>query len=427
MISKLSILLLGLVGLVYGATVIQIEEGYFLSLFQRPLQEPLVLEKDRVPYLVFDWSSFETNRSVILETVIVPLESSDSAPTKDGSQTKIDEDDSTQVKAWMRSRQISSYLRMDPSMVFDWVLEPLSPDHQETRKRRLGFCDGKWSGWYCDGSSLKECSFGSKRAEVRCALGCHDSSFFGGEGRCVCGFGCQNGGTFDRFCSVCSCPSPWSGPYCSTCSISRSFCTNGGSLDFGRCECSCPLCRNGGRGDTRCGCTCPAPWRGDHCEVCGRDGSFCLNGGSFRPTTCDCDCSSAPSCVHGRRSSDGSCGCTCDAGWGGPRCDQCLRDDSFCLSGYTLDRDLCRCSCQEATCLHGGRVDPTNVDGQRCACTSCSNGWEGVRCELCGLSSASCQGFNGTDCSCPTSGALGQGPNFLLLVLLVGSAFLTLG
>ncbi len=360
----------------------------------------LTLSKDQAPYLSFEWVD-ETHLDLNLHLI----------STEEG------EADIPSGTERMREKGLKSFFRLDPHKTLSYTLVPTEEGSSERKRknRRLGFCDSRLNGWYCDGQTLKECYFFSKRSEVRCSIGCRSSY---GSASCYCGVGCQNGGTFDRFCTFCTCPSPWFGPYCSQCSLNPGFCGNGGSLNPATCSCSCPPCQNGGVLGSTCGCSCPSPWTGPHCSQCSRNPSFCRNGGLFDPSTCSCSCASSPSCVNGYWSTDGSCGCTCDPGWGGERCETCIRDSSFCLAGFELNPALCRCSCEGASCFHGGRIDPFNVDGQRCACTSCSNGWEGVRCELCGLTSASCSGFNATSCYCPpSSGAFSIKPSLLLGVL----------
>ncbi len=86
-------------------------------------------------------------------------------------------------------------------------------------------------------------------------------------------------------------------------------------------ECPAITCMNGGiLDDVACQCSCLGDWLGDGCSVCGlvrcRDAKKAVN-----PLSCQCECPVCP--INSSPSSSGQeCGCVCNPGYGGIKCDR---------------------------------------------------------------------------------------------------------
>ena len=116
--------------------------------------------------------------------------------------------------------------------------------------------------------------------------------------------GCLNKGRLAADCS-CKCRGFWLGASCEKCGLMQSDCRHGSILDQDTCRCvSCPapwgghLCDTCSIKTTKHGevdpetCRikeCPLPWTGSDCKTCLRDESFCGQGSILNKATCLCD------------------------------------------------------------------------------------------------------------------------------------------
>gem|GEM_PF-5242643 len=262
---------------------------------------------------------------------------------------------------------------------------PSSCLHGGTQDANCGCsCPSPWSGQRCEvcTRSSSECANGGYMDPQTC--------------QCVCPNKCQNGGVQNANCG-CSCPSPWTGALCQTCTLTQANCNNNATFDSSLCQCNCVEgCQHSASATRTCGCNCVFPWTGSLCETCSFTETHCLNNGNFTgPSTCNCDCTTADNCENGgTRMADLSCGCNCVNGWGGNNCANCMRDASFCLGNSSFVAPSCNCNCTGEACAHG-RLN------ERCQC-------------LCDA------GFKGTDCSVRSSARILMPSVFLIAAILVG-------
>ena len=205
-----------------------------------------------------------------------------------------------------------------------------------------------------------------------------------------CGFTCANGGNHDGTCSYCNCKNYWTkDSNCISCGLT---CQNGGNLN-GITDCS--------------KCNCVNAWTGDSCQNCftGSTTPYCSNRGiisnndNLQCNTCVCneptiwggpkcnDC--IRDCGHGTRKGDCS-GCNCDINFTGPTCSQC-KNSTLCHGfGVATDTTCTKCTCNAGShftddfcsvcglnCLNGGQSDAG------CTKCECVGPWSGDNCEIC--------------------------------------------
>jgi hypothetical protein len=112
--------------------------------------------------------------------------------------------------------------------------------------------------------------------------------------------GCMNKGRLTTDCS-CKCRGFWHGSSCQKCGLVQTDCRHGSILDEDACRCvSCPapwgghLCNTcsmkGALDPETCRMKeCSLPWGGSDCKTCLRDDSFCTEGSVLNRKTCLCD------------------------------------------------------------------------------------------------------------------------------------------
>lgn len=224
-------------------------------------------------------------------------------------------------------------------------------------------CKAPWSGQRCETCtrSSSECANGGYMDPATC--------------KCQCPNRCLNGGVQNENCG-CTCPSPWTGPKCETCSLAQANCENGSTLNSNTCQCTCAKgCEHSGTLTRTCDCNCPYPYIGKFCETCSFSASHCSNNSTFNGAACACDCSGADNCKNGgKRMADYSCGCDCVSGWQGNDCTTCGRDASYCLRGGAFQAGKCNCDCTGTACKNG-------KPNERCQCV-CNSGYKGEDCSV---------------------------------------------
>jgi len=105
---------------------------------------------------------------------------------------------------------------------------------------------------------------------------------------------------------------------------------------------------------TTCSCQCNEGWGGDRCQTCIR------------------------TCAHGRRQND-TCSCNCQYHWTGANCDICPLQ---CQNGGVLDQENCFCDCPDTNSGTSCEYGPCGV---QIACDACLSVGDG--CEWCARSS----------------------------------------
>jgi len=148
---------------------------------------------------------------------------------------------------------------------------------------------------------------------------------------------------------------------------------------------------------TSCQCHgCSYPWKGEQCEICQlaidlQNGiNVCGLHGELDPSTCSCICndgwggarceSCVRHCAHGSLQND-TCSCHCSGQWTGTDCSVC---PITCQNGGILDTTHCYCQCDSdhsGTFCQGGSCYP------QIACDACLSVSDG--CHWCGQT-ASC-------------------------------------
>ena len=117
----------------------------------------------------------------------------------------------------------------------------------------------------------KKGCFNKGRLTSDCSCKCR---FWHGDSCESCGLvqsDCRHNSVLDQeTCRCVSCPAPWGGSLCNTCSIQTSA---GQAVDSETCRLK----------------DCPEPWGGTDCKTCLRDGSFCEEGSVLNRETCTCD------------------------------------------------------------------------------------------------------------------------------------------
>jgi len=227
-------------------------------------------------------------------------------------------------------------------------------------------CPAPWSGATCGACPMiqKNCKNGGILNKDECV--CEGCAPFGGKFCDVCEITaamCKHGSVPDT--ASCSCKHPkgtedrqcgpsgrWGGTYCDTCMVADSDCKHMSRLNPTLCQCEDKLKGPTGEGEMRC----PVPWGGMSCDKCLPDRIF----GEGEPIECG----------HGGSFSMVECKCTnCAEGWGGPDCNDCVRDEGKCLHGSKLHDDTCKC-----TAPGGGNVGNWVGDYQETCGLSCKNG-----------------------------------------------------
>lgn len=261
-------------------------------------------------------------------------------------------------------------------------------------------------GWICDGTSAHdcECMSDSKNCKTVQIIPCATlpNSYGCRSGSCICNRDCKNNGRLEQDCQ-CSCVAPWGGQFCETCMRGDSYCRNGGYINS-NCDCTCLYSCSHGTRDSRCNCNCQQGWGGNTCNKCIKDPSDCLNQGTLDTNNCACNCNNSLPCQHNGFKLP-NCGCSCIGVWTGSTCNICGLSPSFCVNKGVLNTTLCQCDCTNANkCLNGGSPTAT------CGC-NCELPWIGQTCETCGLPSSYCMNggslnVNSCRCNCPTTQCL---------------------
>ncbi len=261
--------------------------------------------------------------------------------------------------------------------------------------------------------------------------------------------GCLNKGRLTADCS-CKCRGFWLGASCEKCGLMQSDCRHGSILDQDTCRCvSCPapwgghLCDTCSIKTTKHGevdpetCRikeCPLPWTGSDCKTCLRDESFCGQGSILNKATCLCDnCPAqfnANTIVNKKKAvikakveekiaelkrekaEENKANQPIKKAEGGT--DWLSWADAFgflevstgksssssrrnSVSVTNIPNSFCG-KCPVKKCSNDGTVDM-----EKCACVDCAENWGGLRCDKCLLEDGDCQNgaiLDKASCSC---------------------------
>ena len=256
----------------------------------------------------------------------------------------------------------------------------------------------------------KKGCFNKGRLTSDCSCKCR--GFWHGESCESCGLvqsDCRHNSVLDQeSCRCVSCPAPWGGSLCNTCSIQTSA---GQPVDSETCRVK----------------DCPEPWGGMDCKTCLRDSSFCGEGSILNKETCTCDrCPekfSARIVVAQKRAvlkakveekiaelkrekmeeekqnapikkAEGK---TDWLSWADAFGFLDITSGKRSASSKKIVDSFCG-KCPVKKCANEGTVDI-----EKCACIDCADNWGGLRCETCLLKDSDCQHgavLDKSTCSC---------------------------
>jgi hypothetical protein len=135
------------------------------------------------------------------------------------------------------------------------------------------------------------------------------------------------------------------------------------------CTGNCPInkCHHGGTLNKQaCSCTCPYPYTGNSCDLCGLKEKDCQHGTSLVGNSNQCTCvpkkdtkqpfvwggvtgetcllNSETACINGGTLDTKSCSCiNCNEPWSGHSCNTCTLDGSKCQQGSSFNIKTCKC------------------------------------------------------------------------------------